>query len=161
GHLRRYNRSSFQLQQEYSFSQTLTEPIDTRPLDVGPDGTVYIGTSSGVLVIFPGGTSTTYTTANSGIPGDDVRCVRVDPATGMLWVAPDGGAGRFDPHYVPPAPPSAEHLQVRVYPNPAQLFSGIGVELRLDGNVSAMSGTVYDLSGRRVRRFESANGRIF
>jgi len=87
--------------------------------------------------------------------------VRVDPATGMLWVATDGGAGRFDPHYVPPAPPSAEHLRVRVYPNPAQLFSGIGVELRLDGNVSALSGTVYDLSGRRVRRFESANGRIF
>lgn len=130
-----------------------------RPMDVGRDGTLWLATSSGVRAYHPGNTVTDYTTANSPLADDEVRTIRVDRRTGAVWIATAGGVSRFDPGYVPPASVLAS-LTTSVYPNPARL-SAIGVSIRLAGNGTTYQGTVYDLGGRVVHRFEShANGRV-
>jgi hypothetical protein len=47
-----------------------------------------------------------------------------------------------------------------VYPNPVRL-SALGLGLRLAGNATDYRGEIYDLSGRRVQRFEArGNARV-
>ena len=58
----------------------------------GNDGTLYIGTTSG-LVKFANGVFTTYTTAD-GLADIDIRVVYLD-TDGVLWVGTVGGLCRF------------------------------------------------------------------
>ena len=130
------------------------------PLDVGPDGTVWVGTDGGVHAYRRDGRIVEYTVANSPLAGDEVRAIRVDPVTGVVWIGTATGLSRFDPGYVaPPAPPLAA-LDVRAYPNPA-LLTGAGLYLRLAGNASAYRVAVYDASGRRLHRGETRNAQVF
>jgi ligand-binding sensor domain-containing protein len=122
-----------------------------RPLDVGLDGTVWLGTISGVRAYHPSGGFDDYTTANSPLADDEVRTVRVDRVTGQVWIATAGGLNRFDPSYVPTTV-RLPSLSISVYPNPARQ-SAIGVPVRLTGNGSDYVGAIYDLSGRRLTRF--------
>jgi hypothetical protein len=127
------------------------------PLDVGLDGTVWVGTDGGVHAYAADGNVTEYTTANSPLAGDEVRAVWVDKLTGAVWIGTSTGLSRFDPAYVAPPPEPLPALEVRVYPNPA-LLTGAGLYLRLAGNASAYTGAVYDAGGRRLHRFAGANG---
>ncbi|HTR97943.1 MAG TPA: hypothetical protein VMH61_08580 [Candidatus Acidoferrales bacterium] len=124
-------------------------------LDVSPDGTVWVGSVSGVRAYQPGGATQDFTTDNSPLADDEVRAVSVDPRTGVVWFGTASGVNRYDPHYQPPPPPSISRLQARVYPNPTHL-SGIGLSLKLTGNTSGYSGEIIDLGGRVVRRFADA-----
>jgi len=131
-----------------------------KPLAVGPDGTVWAGTASGLLAFHPGRASEAFTTRNSPLADDEVRGVAVDPETGVVWIATAAGLNRYDPAFVPPPPPPIPRLQIRLSPNPATQ-TGLGIQLRLSGDASAYRGEVYDLAGRRLRRFEaSANGQV-
>lgn len=130
------------------------------PLDVGPDGTVWVGTDGGVHAYGPGGGTLEYTVLNSPLAGDEVRAIRVDPVTGVVWIGTATGLSRFDPAYVPPALPQPAMLEVRAYPNPAWL-TGAGLSLRLAGNAAAYRGAVYDASGRRLHGFDGPNGLAF
>jgi ligand-binding sensor domain-containing protein len=130
-----------------------------RPMDVGRDGTLWLGTSSGARAYHPGGRVDDFTTANSPLANDDVHSIRVDRVTGAVWMATGGGISRFDPYYVPPEPERSE-LSFAVYPNPARV-TAVGLPIRLSGNASSYHGVIYDLNGRRVRTFSaSANGRV-
>ena len=126
------------------------------PLDVGPDGTAWVGTDGGVHAYAVDGSVTEYNVANSPLAGDEVRAVWVDKATGVVWFGTSTGLSRFDPSYVAPPPEPLPALEVRVYPNPA-LLTGAGLFLRLAGNADSYTGAVYDASGRRLHRFASAN----
>ena len=130
------------------------------PLDVGPDGTVWVGTDGGVHAYHPGGRIVEYTAANSPLAGDEVRAIRVHPVSGVVWIGTAAGLSRFDPAYVPPTPPPLASLEVSVFPNPA-LLTGAGLTLRLAGNTTAYRGVIFDASGRRVRHFEGLNGQVF
>jgi len=131
-----------------------------KPLAVSPDGAVWVGTSAGLRLFRPGGAIDSFLTANSPIPDDEIHAVAVDPASGAVWIATAAGLARFDPAYVsPPRPPRAA-LHARVYPNPA-LLTGLGIQLRIAGDAEIFSAEVYDLQGRRVRRFRNAvNGAL-
>lgn len=129
------------------------------PFDVGPDGTAWVGTDGGVHAYATDGSVTEYTAANSPLAGNEVRAVRVDPVTGVVWVGTSLGLSRFDPAYVAPPPEPLPALAVRVYPNPA-LLTGAGLFLRLAGNATSYAGAVYDAGGRRLRRFAAANGAV-
>ena len=50
---------------------------------------------------------------NSPLGSDVVRDVAVDPRDGKVWIGTAAGLHRFDPAYVPPAPPTVEQLHVR------------------------------------------------
>lgn len=129
------------------------------PLDVGPDGTVWVGTDGGVHAYASDGSVAEYTTANTPVAGDEVRAVRVDPASGVVWIGTSTGLSRFDPGYVAPPPEPLPALEVRVYPNPA-LLTGAGLFLRLAGNAATYAGTIHDVGGRLLRRFAAADGGI-
>lgn len=122
------------------------------PVDVGPDGSVWIGTTHGLRRILPDHTIQSFNSLNSPIADEDIHTVRVDPATGFVWIASSGGLNRFDPFYVPPPPPETSHLDVDVYPNPAQL-TGLGVRVRLAGDQTEYRGRVIDLGGRSIQTF--------
>jgi len=134
--------------------------IAARPLDVGPDGSVWVGTEGGVRVFRPDGTSEDFTTLDSPLVNDIVRAVRVDQRTGAVWIGTAGGLTRYEPSYVPPPQPPLPSLEVKVYPNPA-LLNGAGLTLRLAGNATDYRGAVYDAGGRRLHRFDGGNGQVF
>jgi len=128
--------------------------LDLHPFDVGLDGTIYAGTTAGLRVRRPDGAIVDYDAANSPIAGDEVRAVRLDPATGAIWIGTSQGLNRFDPGYVaPPPPPPPSALDFTIYPNPVAT-SGLGIALRINGNASSYRGVVLDLNGREVHRFE-------
>jgi streptogramin lyase len=130
------------------------------PVDVAPDGSVWFGTTQGVGRVRPDGGTETYNMGNSPLAGNDVHAVRVDRLTGVVWLGTGSGLSRFDPSWVPPAPPAVEQLDVQVYPNPIRL-TNLGVPLRLTGEATEYQGRVLDLSGRRIREFTvHGNGRI-
>jgi Two component regulator propeller len=126
------------------------------PIAVGTDGKVWLGTTNGLRVYNRDGTVLAdFTTDNSPLIENEVRSIRVDKKTGVVWISTSGGLNRYDPFYTPPAPPAVAKLEVRPYPNPAFL-TGIGATIRLSGNATSYTGTIYDLSGRALRRFAGA-----
>lgn len=130
------------------------------PIAVGPDGTVYVGTDAGLRVHRRGVPPVDYDPDNSPLADPSVRAVSVG-ADGVVWIATAAGINRFDPDYVAPPEPTLPSLRVRLYPNPAWL-TGIGFQLRLDGEASSYVGEVLDLAGRLVHRFSAAsNGAVF
>ncbi len=129
------------------------------PLEVGPDGAVWLGTVNGVRIYRPDGTTQDLTAANSPLADDEVRSIRVDPASGVAWIATAQGLNRYDPLYVPPPAPRLPRLDVKVYPNPA-LLSALGPGLRIAGNATSYRGEIYDLNGRMLRRFVGSNGQV-
>src|SRR6185295_5609088 len=133
--------------------------LAVKPLAAGPDGRLWVATDAGLKMV-TGKTVTTFTTANSPLPADEVRALAVEPATGAVWITTSAGLARFDAGYVAPPPPQLASLRIRVYPNPATL-TNLGIGLRLNGEATSYSGTIHDLSGRRVRRFVAANGAVF
>jgi ligand-binding sensor domain-containing protein len=130
------------------------------PVDVAPDGAIWVGTTHGVRKYLIDGTHQDFDKSNSPLASDEVHTIRVDPTTGVVWIATAAGLNRFDPAYVPPPPPQLEGLAVSVYPNPVRL-TGLGIRLRLTGDASGYRGRVLDLNGRRVRDFTAReNGAV-
>ena len=130
------------------------------PLGISPDGSPWVGTEAGIRVFHPNGTSEDFNTRNSPVAGDQIYAIRVEPSTGIAWISTSTGMNRYDPGYRPPPPVRVAQLDVSIYPNPISL-SKMGIELRLKGNASVYQGTIYDLLGRRVGKFDvPANGRV-
>lgn len=130
--------------------------LPLNPLAIGRDGTVYVGSTAGLRARRRDGSIVDYDISNSPIAGNSVQAVRVDPASGALWIGTQSGLSRFDPAYTPPPPPPPpDQLAVSVYPNPVAT-SGMGIALRIHGNGGAYEGVVLDLSGREVHRFRGA-----
>ena len=157
--LHRFNRSS---RQEVTLSQLAGPPAPrgaVHPLAVGPDGTVYVGTTGGVRVHRRGQFPTDFTEENSPLANNEVRSVFVEP-TGVVWIATAAGLNRYDPFYVAPPPPQLSALRLRVWPNPLQR-TGIGFQMKLAGAATQYSGEIYDIRGRVVHRFRvNANANI-
>jgi ligand-binding sensor domain-containing protein len=158
----RYTRSNLtSLSQRDTFELPAgAQNVANDPLAVAADGTVYCGTTLGMRVYRPNRSFTDYTRANSPLAEDDVRAISIEPGTGYVWIATAGGLHRFDPGYVDPGQAALPSLSVRVWPNPAVL-TGIGASLRLSGDATSYRGEIYDLNGRRMRRFASDDGAVF
>lgn len=127
--------------------------LAVRPMDVAPDGTVYVGTTAGLRVIRPGGAREDWSASNSPLAGNQVQAIAVDRTSGVVWIGTASGLNRWDPSYVPPPPPPPARFAFRLYPNPAPL-SAIGASLRIDSNAARVTGSVHDVTGRVVRRFD-------
>jgi len=156
--LRRYDRDNKSTVATYVVPAGPSESA-TRPIDVAADGTVWLGSLNGVRVYYPDRNAETFTSSNSPLADDEVRAIRVDRATGVVWIATARGLSAFDPGYAPPVP-TVPRVEVHTYPNPAKL-SGLGVRLRIAGNVDRFTGEVLDVTGRVLRRFESGSGEVF
>ena len=160
--LKRINRTSSPLRVVQTLKTPAGRPLSgLRLMDVAPNGDVFVGSEEGVRWYRPDGTTQNFTAANSPLASDDVRAVAVEPLTGAVWFGTADGLNRFDPAYRPPAPPAGARETLRVFPNPATL-TGLGVELRLQGVSAGYTGGIYDLRGRRLRRFTTLErGRVF
>lgn len=159
--VRRFNTASRALQSTLTLPASPAPKGACHPMDVGPDGTVWVGTTDGVRAYLPGGATVNYKINNSPLANNEVRAVRVDRTTGVVWFGTAEGLNRFDPQYVPPSAPRLPRLEVTVYPNPA-VINGLGVSLSVKGNATGYVGEVYGLDGRLVRRFINAsNARVF
>jgi ligand-binding sensor domain-containing protein len=158
--VRWYNTLNAQFRALYP---VLAAPPDVagHPLEVGADGSVWAGTVNGVRVYERNGAvRVDYTSDNSPLGSEVVRAIRLDPASGKMWMGSSAGLHVFDPGYAPPAPPAVDRLSARVYPNPSRVTL-IGTGLRVVGNGSAYDGAVYDLTGRKLREFSGVgNGAI-
>ncbi len=124
------------------------------PLDVAADGSVWVGSVDGVRLYPRTGGFQDFKVDNSPLADNEVRTVRVDRATGAVWIATAAGLHRYDPAYTPPPAPQLPRLEFTAYPNPVST-SGAGFQLRLRGNASTYEGEVIDLRGTRVRRFRA------
>jgi hypothetical protein len=113
---------------------------------------VWVGSVNGIRVVEPDGSTHDFDTGNSPLADLEVRAIRVDDATGAVWIGTTRGLNRYDPGYRPPAPPAVPELKIKIYPNPAWL-SSIGIGIKLDGNATSYFGEVYDLQGRRLHKF--------
>jgi ligand-binding sensor domain-containing protein len=122
------------------------------PLDVAPDGTVWVGSVDGVRRYLPGGGSQDYRVDNSPLADNEVRSLYVEQASGAVWIGTASGVNRFDPYYTAPPPPAISRLTLSLWPNPATLNAS-GIAVRLGANTPAVAGEVFDLGGRRVSRF--------
>ena len=133
--------------------------LAVQPLAIQSDGSLWIGTTGGLVVIHPGPggsgyTSEVFNTANSPLVTNSVRSLAFDER-GRLWIATTEGLQQFDPGYTPPPPPSLPSLAIKVYPNPVY-STAVGVALRLDATSgTSVQGAIYDLGGRRVRAFQT------
>ncbi len=159
--LRRISRTSVPPRVVQSQSTPAGRPLGTRLMDVAPNGDVFVGSEEGVRWYRGDGTTQDFTIANSPLAANDVRAIAVDRATGVVWFGTAEGLNRFDPAYRPPALPPGVPDSLRVYPNPATL-TGLGLQLRLLGASAGYTGGIYDLRGRLLHRFATADrGQIF
>jgi ligand-binding sensor domain-containing protein len=126
--------------------------VSINPLAVSRDGAVWVGTVSGIRMVDPSGGVQDFDTSNSPLPDNEIRAIRVDWETGVVWIGTARGLVRYDPGYRPPPPPAVPELKVTVYPNPAWL-SSVGIGIKIDGNATSYFGEVYDMQGRRLRKF--------
>jgi ligand-binding sensor domain-containing protein len=151
--LRRYDARSTNPATNSIFSppgETVQHAV--RPLEVGPDGSVWLGTSSGLRIYHPGGRIEDFKVSNSPIASDGVRAIVVDPRSGVAWIGTTAGLNRYDPHYVPPSGAAIQSLHISVRPNPMPL-TAIGTPVLLSGGGDVYDGEIYDLNGRVVNRF--------
>jgi ligand-binding sensor domain-containing protein len=153
--LQRYARSPLGFPLATYTIPEATPLFAANPLAVGPDGSPWVGTEAGIRVFHSDGSSEDFNVANSPVAGNQITAIRVDPHTGVAWIATSSGLNRFDPGYRTPPPPRLPSLSVSVYPNPIAL-NKTGIQLRLSGNATVYDGTIVDLGGRRVRRFSGA-----
>ena len=160
--LRRYSARTARPALNSIFSPPGETPQNAvRPLDVGPDGAVWLGSAAGLRIYHPGGAIEDFNTTNSPLASNLVRAVFVDPKSGVAWIGTAAGLNRYDPNYRPPAPPALPSLSVRIFPNPMTL-TAIGTPLRLSGAGDVYQGTICDLNGRVVNRFSDVlNGQSF
>jgi len=159
--LRRINRTGSPPRVVQTQSTPAGRPLGMRLMDVAPNGDVFVGSEEGLRWYRTNGTTQDFTIANSPIASDDVRAIAVDRRTGVVWIGTAEGLNRFNPAYQPPALPVGVEDSLRVYPNPATL-TGAGLQLRLIGASAGYSGGIYDLRGRLLHRFSTANqGQIF
>jgi hypothetical protein len=134
----------------------LTEGQDQfaiHPLAIAPDGSVWTGSQNGLMHFPVGGSPVKYDHTNSPLASDVVRDVMTEPGTGRLWIGTAAGLQRFDPNYVPPAPPPVASLHVLAAPNPSFL-TNLGPGVALLGDQPSYEVTIYDLTGRRIRHFD-------
>ncbi|MEO5616748.1 MAG: two-component regulator propeller domain-containing protein [Candidatus Eisenbacteria bacterium] len=158
--LQRYDRRTNSLPVATYTIPEATPLFAANPLAVGPDGSPWVGTEAGMRVFRPNGTSEDFNVRNSPIAGDQVYAIRVEPRSGVVWIATSSGMNRYDPGYRPPPPVQVANLKLSVYPNPISL-NRTGIQLRLNGNASVYKGLVLDISGRRIADFDvPANGRV-
>lgn len=157
--LRRYRQSTRTLAAELDIAGP-PALASMHPIAIGPDGSVFVGTTGGLRVHRRGRPPVDYTPENSPLADIEVRAVFVEPS-GMVWIGTAGGINSFDPDYLPPPEPKLPSLSVKLYPNPAWL-TGAGLQLRLSGQAQSYQGEVLDLSGRLVHRFSvGGNGNVF
>ena len=71
--------------------------LAVRQILAASDGSIWVGTDSGLAVISPGQFDfRSFAAANSDLPGDDIRGLAEDSA-GAILIATDAGAARYDP----------------------------------------------------------------
>jgi hypothetical protein len=159
--LRRIARTTVPPRVVQTQSTPAGRPLGMRLMDVAPNGEVFVGSEEGVRWYRGDGTTRDFTIANSPLAANDVRAIAVDRATGVVWFGTAEGLNRFDPGYQPPTLPPGVPDSLRVYPNPATL-TGLGLQLRLRGASTGYTGGIYDLRGRLLHRFATADrGQIF
>ncbi len=123
------------------------------PLSIAADGSLWVASGQGLWHFRVGGGYEHFDHTDSPLASDVIRGVVVDPSDGRVWVATAAGLHRYDPAYVPPAPPTVEALRIGVAPNPAFLTElGSGVSLR--GDLPVYEVGIYDLTGRRLRHYD-------
>src|SRR5262249_35254645 len=149
--LRRFDRANRTLVTRLDLAGAVVERLAAHPLALGPDGSVWVGTSGGLRWHQRGRTPIDLTPDNSPLADIQVRSVFVEPS-GAVWIATTSGLNRFDPHYVTPPPPHLPSLHVMLYPNPAWR-TGIRFQLKLRGQATHYDGEVFDVRGRLVHRF--------
>jgi hypothetical protein len=160
GELQRFHTATHLLSSRYEIPAGPAPRGAVHPLDVAPDGTVWVGSVDGLRRFKPGGGFEDYRADNSPLADNEVRAVYVEKATGAVWIGTASGLNRFDPHYQAPVPPAISRLSLKLWPNPVSM-NAMGAELRLGANTPSLKGEVLDLGGRVVRRFSGvASGGI-
>jgi hypothetical protein len=132
--------------------------LGVRPVAVANDGTVYVGTTAGLRIHRRGERPVDFTPDNSPLADLEVRGIWIEPS-GVAWIGTASGLNRYDPNFVPPAPPRLAHLDVSLYPNPAW-STGIGFQLHVRGQATSYDGEIYDLTGRVVHRFHAGGNGV-
>jgi hypothetical protein len=72
---------------------TETASGDSYALAFDETGVLWAGTATGLARRDPDGTWTSYTSANSSLPLDQVTSLAVDDATGRIWMGDESGTG--------------------------------------------------------------------
>jgi len=149
--LKRFSQTSKKFVTRLDIAGPPVPRLAVHPLAVAPDGSLFVGTTSGLRWHQRGRAPIDLTPDNSPLADVQVRSVFVEPS-GVVWIATTSGVNRFDPHYEPPPAPRLPSLNVTLYPNPAWR-TGIGFQLKLRGQATHYEGEVYDVRGRLVHRF--------
>lgn len=124
-------------------------------LAVEPGNRKWIGTRTGLYQFNADGTELVkrFTAADSPLPSDDIRALRFEPETGLLFA--DTPAGMVS--YQSDATAPAERLSgITIFPNPVR--PGYSGNVGIKGLTSQSSVKITDLAGRLVFETRSEGG---
>jgi hypothetical protein len=120
-------------------------------------GQLWVGTVTGLGVLKPNRDNPEqshwkeiFTTSNSPLLNNKINDIIIDIATGIIYLATNGGLSVFDSGILPP---TSDLSDMDAFPNPAVLSNGIE---RIDFKRVPSTGTlsIYTVSGEIVARFD-------
>ncbi|HUU44245.1 MAG TPA: two-component regulator propeller domain-containing protein [Acidobacteriota bacterium] len=107
---------------------------------------IWIGTTLGLVYRAPDGTMEFFTSAHSGLVGDNVQAIAVDEAGGALWIATRSGLSRT--HGPLPAASAIENAVA--YPNPVTIGGGEEPLVRFNAPIGSHV-FIFTVDGKAVR----------
>jgi ligand-binding sensor domain-containing protein len=126
---------------------------------VDPLNRKWIGTNNGLILINSDGTSilADYNSANSPLLSDQVNSIAIDKNSGKIYVGTDEGINSFQTDAIQP---KDSFTKLFVYPSPFLVTKGATNKLTIDGLIRNSSIKIISISGRLIKEFDSAGGRV-
>jgi ligand-binding sensor domain-containing protein len=135
------------------------ENVNATAIEIDLGGSIWVGSTEGIFVLretsqqFP--LVARYTVNNSPLPANRITALRVDPRTGTMFIATDGGLVSFSGT---PEAPVAEAGDLRVYPNPVHAAALDGDGVTIGGLVAQTQLRIMTADGRLVWRDDTSGG---
>ncbi len=147
----------------YSFAADDTVILDlpdgyrstVRALELDGLGNIWVGTDSGIVILpknFERGNIqwiNAFKTANSQLINNTINSIKIDKATGLVYIGTAGGLSIYESGYVQP---SADLTDMNIYPNPANVRAGdtkvYFLRVPAESEIS-----IYSVAGDLIKRF--------
>ncbi len=143
---------SLSVQSIYSLLDQNINSIDYDALDQK-----WVATNTGVYVISRDGNTpiTSYNTANSPLPNNQVLAVACDRSNGIVYFATVDGITELKTGV---KQPEANFSKLKIFPDPARV--PLSQPIHIEGLVASSEIKVFTIDGRLVTQFQAQGGKV-